>query len=245
MEKSFKIIPVIDILNSEVVHAIRGERKLYKPLKSYLLNSSNPIEVIKHLHLMYNFKEFYIADLDSIINDHPNFDLYEDLLKFSNIKIMIDPGIKDKNDLLIFSKFQFGKLILGLETLINLKIIKDAVKLIGLNQIILSIDLYKGKILTDIKGFKKKPISFLMKKIKEKGIKELILLDLFRVGQKLGGIPPLYLEILNSFNGDIFVGGGIKNYEDILNYKKHNFSGVLIATALYDGSLKIEKLKNF
>ena len=31
--KKFKIIPVIDILNSEVVHAVKGEREKYKPLK--------------------------------------------------------------------------------------------------------------------------------------------------------------------------------------------------------------------
>ena len=75
-------------------------------------------------------------------------------------------------------------------------------------------------------------------------VKNIILLDLFRVGQKIGGIPPQYLEILNNFSGDIFVGGGIKNIEDILNFKNHNFSGILIATALYDGTITAEKLWN-
>ncbi|MFX0104936.1 MAG: HisA/HisF-related TIM barrel protein, partial [Candidatus Hodarchaeota archaeon] len=77
------------------------------------------------------------------------------------------------------------------------------------------------------------------------GIETIILLDLHRVGQKFGGIPPLYLDILRNFKGDVFVGGGIKDYRDLLNYKENNFSGVLIATALYDGTIKIERIKNF
>ncbi len=32
---------------------------------------------------------------------------------------------------------------------------------------------------------------------------------------------------------------------DILNYKNLNFAGVLIATALYDGTINIEKVSNF
>ena len=196
LNKSFKVIPVIDILNSEVVHAVKGERRFYKPLKSYLFDSSNPIDIISHLHLNYNFKEFYIADLDSILNNSPNIELYKELLKISTINIMIDPGIKDKRDLQFFSEFQFDKLILGLETLTRFKVIAEAIKLIGLNNIILSIDLYKEVFLTDIKELKGKSSSFLIEKVSEEGIKELIILDLFRVGQKIGGIPPLYLSMV-------------------------------------------------
>ena len=51
------------------------------------------------------------------------------------------------------------------------------------------------------------------------------------------------MDILHNFNGDILVGGGIKNFKDILDYKEKNFSGVLIATALYDGTIDIKKLR--
>jgi uncharacterized protein related to proFAR isomerase len=43
----------------------------------------------------------------------------------------------------------------------------------------------------------------------------------------------------------VFVGGGIKNLNDILDYKEKNFAGILIATALYDGTIGIENLKGF
>ncbi|MFX1488341.1 MAG: HisA/HisF-related TIM barrel protein, partial [Promethearchaeota archaeon] len=76
-------------------------------------------------------------------------------------------------------------------------------------------------------------------------IYEIILLDLFRVGQKLGGIPSSYIDLKEAFKGNIFVGGGIKDYQDLLLYKQTNFAGVLIATALYDGTINIEKVREF
>ena len=103
--------------------------------------------------------------------------------------------------------------------------------------------MFKGKIITKINDLKNETPLNVVLKLKNLGVRELILLDLFRVGQKLGGIPPLYLKIRNIFDGNILVGGGIKNFDDLLNYYRNSFSGVLLATALYDGSIKVEKLK--
>jgi len=241
----FKIIPVIDILNSEAVHAVKGERNKYKPLKSKIFKTSNPIEIIKDLKQQICFYEFYIADLDAIIKKKPNLDLYIEILETLNVNIMIDPGIRNRKDLLIFSKFDFNKLILGLETIGDFQIISDAINIVGNDKLIVSIDMCKGKIISSIKEIKNQIPLKVIKKIEEIGIREIILLDLYRVGQKLGGIPLSYQEILRSFKGNILVGGGIKNFNDIISYKERNFSGVLIATALYDGSLNIDKLKSF
>ena len=115
----------------------------------------------------------------------------------------------------------------------------------GKSKLVVSIDMYKEKVISNARGLRNKSIIEIIKKIEEIGIKELILLDLFRVGQKIGGIPQQFLEIQGSFKGSIYVGGGIKDYKDIQNFKDHNFAGVLIATALYDGTINIEKVSNF
>ena len=242
---SFKVIPVLDILNSEAVHALKGERNNYKPLKSKLFKSSNPFNILEVLSLNYKFRDFYIADLDAIINRSPNHQLLKNFLRISGIKIMIDPGIKDVGDILLFSKYNIDKLIIGLETVKSLETIKKAFSIMGKSRLIVSIDMYKEKVISSARGLRNKNIKEITQKIEEIGIKELILLDLFRVGQKMGGIPQQYLEIQDSFKGNIYVGGGIKDYKDILNYKNLNFAGVLIATALYDGTLNIEKVRNF
>ena len=45
--KNLKVIPVIDILNGIVVHAVRGKRREYQPLQSILCKSVEPLEVAK------------------------------------------------------------------------------------------------------------------------------------------------------------------------------------------------------
>jgi len=243
--KRFKIIPVIDILNSKAVHAKKGERTKYKPLKSYLFQSSNPVEIIRILRKKYNFELFYIADLDSIIKKAPNFQILKEISKISNIDFILDPGIVDLEDISNFLRFRIKNLIIGLETIKNFKTIIQSLQILNQNNIIISIDMYNGQILSNAKDIKTQSPIKLIKKIESLGIKKIILLDLFRVGQKIGGIPQLYLDILHNFNGDVYVGGGIKNYTDILNIKEQNFSGVLIATALYDGTIEIENLRYF
>ncbi len=80
----FRVIPVLDILNSEVVHAVKGERAKYQPLKSKILNSSNPIIAAKILAEKYCFNEIYIADLDSIVKKKPNLKIITLILKIRN-----------------------------------------------------------------------------------------------------------------------------------------------------------------
>ena len=241
--KSFSIIPVIDILNSSAVHAIKGERVNYKPLQSPLFQSSDPVDIIRTMSKKFNFYEFYIADLDSIIKGIPNFKLINKILDLSKIELIIDPGIVDLKGVNQFKDIQIKRLIIGLETIKSYKVLSQSLEIINPEKVIVSVDMYKEQILTKAKDIMNHTPIDLVKKIESLGVKSIILLDLFRVGQKIGGIPALYLEILQNFSGDIFIGGGIKNIEDILNYKDHNFSGILIATALYDGSINIEKLR--
>lgn len=241
----FRIIPVIDILNSQAVHAIKGEREKYKPLKSVLINNSNPTRIALKLKNKYLFNEFYIADLDAILQKKPNITIISKILDIPGVEIMIDPGIKTKKNAEKYFKLNLKSLILGLETLRDLKVIMECLELFDTNRIVVSIDMYNEVIQTNIREFKNQDIPEIVRKIEDLGVVNIILLDLFKVGQKMGGISALYLKIREQFNGEILIGGGIKDLQDIKDYKSNNFSGVLIGTALHDGSIKIEELRNF
>jgi len=242
--RNFRIIPVIDILNNIAVHAIKGERSKYKPLKSHLFDSHDPLDIINILKQKIEISFLYIADLDAIINKNPNYQLLNEISKIKDIDIMIDLGISQYDDILNFLKYRIKYLIVGLETIDNIEALGKIIKKLGNNKIILSIDMYKEKLLTKISSFRNQNPLKIITMLQELGINKIILLDLFKVGQKLGGISPLYLKIRNKFSGDIYVGGGIKDWADIEEFYKNKFSGVLIGTALYDGSINYQKLSN-
>ncbi len=241
----FRIIPVIDILNSQAVHAIKGEREKYKPLKSVLINDSNPTQIALKLKNKYLFNEFYIADLDAILQRKPNIAILSKILDIPGVEIIIDPGIKIAKNAEKYFKLNLKSLILGLETLRDPEVISECLKLFDINKIVVSVDMYNEVIQTNIKELKDKDVLEVIGKIEDLGVVKIILLDLFKVGQKMGGISKLYLKIREKFNGEILVGGGIKDLQDIKEYESNNFSGVLIGTALHDGSIKIEELRNF
>lgn len=243
--KNFRIIPVLDLLNSTAVHAIKGERAKYKPLKPIFINSSNPIKISKVLLESFKFEEIYIADLNSIMLNGSNLNQIKQIINQTKAKILLDPGIRDKENIVQIFNIPINKLILGIETINNLDLIKKALDIYGPKNILISIDMYDKRVLSPIKEFKNGNPMDLTKVLGDLGVKDIILLDLYRVGQKMGGIPPIYIKIKNQFKGNILVGGGIKNIQDIVDYKNHKFSGVLIGTALYDGTLsknQIEKM---
>jgi len=125
------------------------------------------------------------------------------------------------------------------------EIIREGLKIFGKLNVIVSVDMFKGKLISKIKELKTQNPIEVVSTLKKFGVKELILLDLFRVGQKIGGIPSIYLKIRRIFKGAVLVGGGIKDFGDMLNYYNNKFTGVLVATALYDGSISIDNLKIF
>ena len=173
----FRIIPVIDILNSKAVHAVRGERAKYIPLETVFFKSSDPLEMIKTLKLKHNFEEIYLADLDAIINKNPNYEILSKLSELQDLNIILDPGILESKDILKYSKFNIEKLILGLETINSFEVIKDGLNYLNTEEIVISVDMFKGKIITKISELKNETPLNIVLKLMNLGVREIILLD--------------------------------------------------------------------
>ena len=240
--KGFKIIPVLDLLDGSIVHAVKGIRENYKPLDSYLFDYPDPNIIISVLYNKYKFNEFYVADLNAIMRSEPNHEIILKILEKPYINMLLDPGIKELEDVIQFSSLGIKNLILGLETLENKDIILKSIQLDLFKKLYVSIDMYSEKITTRIQEYQYSPISEIVNDLGNLGVSRIILLDLKRVGSKEGGVPELYKEIRRIFEGEILVGGGIKNLNDISVYHQFGFSGVLIGTALYDGTINLKEM---
>ena len=60
------IIPVIDIRGGVAVRAVAGERAHYRPIKSPLADSPDPVAVARGYQSVFPFPTLYLADLDGI-----------------------------------------------------------------------------------------------------------------------------------------------------------------------------------
>lgn len=239
-----QVIPVIDILNGVVVHAVRGRRNQYLPLQSALCNSANPLEVARAFRNL-GFSRLYIADLDAILNGNTDFSTIKCIADKTGLKLMIDAGVntiaKAKNLL----DNGASQVIIGTETLSSKGFVGEAVKQFGGDRVFVSLDLKDGVVLAP-RGFNgnRDPLC-LLEEFEELGVSRVIVLDLARVGSAEGVNTSFLKQAIARLELEIYVGGGVRNLDDLAALKNLGVSGVLLATALHSGKISIEQLGGF
>ena len=86
-----KLIPVMDLMSGQVVHARRGERDRYRPIQSTLCPSAAPEAILQAFVENFQCDTVYIADLDAIRFQRPQLVLIETLKRrFPSIQLWLD-----------------------------------------------------------------------------------------------------------------------------------------------------------
>jgi Uncharacterized protein related to proFAR isomerase (HisA) len=95
-----RCIFVMDIYNSKVVHAVRGERSRYRSINTFsrVVSTPDPIEIIEILAP----KEVYVADLNRLSGSGDNLKTIERIS--SKAITMADIGISTLSDLSLSSR---------------------------------------------------------------------------------------------------------------------------------------------
>lgn len=237
-----KIVPVIDILNSLAVHAVRGNRNEYQPLKSVLCPSANPLDVALAFR-EFGFNELYVADLDGIMAGRPNFAVLRQIAETTGLKLMVDAGIADFERARKVLKSHVAKVIIGTETLPDINFMAEAAKVLGSERVVVSLDLKGEQVVSGFGlGIFANPLD-LLRKFEGAGIDQIIVLDLTRVGSGEGVNLPFLKEVLKNQSIKVFVGGGVRDIGDLLELQKAGVFGVLVATALHSGKISFEELR--
>ncbi|MCZ7384796.1 MAG: HisA/HisF-related TIM barrel protein [Candidatus Methanoperedens sp.] len=227
----FRIIFVLDILNGNAVHAVRGERAKYQPVKgSVVCGSSAPLDIISTIMPT----EVYIADLDYLQHLGDNFALIGQISEMT--KTMVDIGPENIDDVKKCARIA-DTVIIGTETATFDLIAAVAERFPG--RINVSIDMKNGKVLTKDRKLEMKPRE-LIKKLNDYDIKDIIILELSKVGTSAGIDVDFFKEVAGLSNHNILVGGGIRDMDDIHALEKIGISGALVATAVHNGKIPVE-----
>jgi len=237
-----KIIPVIDVLNGIAVHGIKGERKRYQPLKSLLCPSSEPVELASVFDSL-GFTDLYLADLDAILGKSVNFNIYNQIITKTSLDLMVDAGVSDIATVEEVLETGVSKIVIGTETLYRLDFVSHAVNTFGNDRIVVSIDQKGGKILS-LSDFISMGVLSLAQKLVDLGVRQIILLDLDRVGTEYGANQELLRNILDVTEVDLLVGGGITSLQELKELKTLDIYGALVATVLHKGKITIDELKS-
>lgn len=220
------IIPVIDIYQGQVVHAVRGQRDHYQPVRSGLCEGSDPSAIVQAILNVYPFTTLYIADLDGIRSNTGNSHVIDQLQQqFPQLVFWLDAGKFKKED---FSGTHNDSItqVIGSETGVGPEMIHF---LTGISpEPVLSLDFKEAVFSGDTRLLQQPDV----------WPENIIIMNLARVGSSEGpDIELLFKTNALSAGKNIYMAGGVRNVTDLRMLKNTGVAGALIATALHNGSL--------
>jgi phosphoribosylformimino-5-aminoimidazole carboxamide ribotide isomerase len=225
------IIPVIDILDEIVVHAVAGQRDQYQPLVSRLTTSTNLFNV--HQALIPDEKNHpcYIADLNGI-KDGVSCESTCQFIQSTRKSLWIDSGIRTIGDCAWIEPFHHVAVVLGTETLDSIDTAIESLKRLGTQRAILSIDCFKR--LDD------SVISSWLDRWQSAGGQHVIWLDIAAIGRE-GAAPSIdFCDWFQRYPQlSHYPGGGVRDRSDVDRCLASGATGVLVATALHNGSISM------
>lgn len=235
------IIPAIDILDNEAVRLYKGD---YSQKTVY---SKAPWELIMAFEKT-GAKLVHIVDLNGARNaSDTNRDTIIKMKKACpELKIELGGGIRDMEKLKFYEGLGIDRFILGTAAVIYPDFLEAALKYVGKERLVVSVDAFEG--IVRIAGWEEKTkLTYmdLMSKLSSQGIQNIVFTDISHDGTLSGPNLNSYREILDSFDFDLIASGGISSMKDILDLTslqaKKNLYGIITGKAIYEGRLNLQE----
>jgi phosphoribosylformimino-5-aminoimidazole carboxamide ribotide isomerase len=231
------VIPVIDLSSGVAVHAVRGERERYRPLRSGLVAGSDPLRVARAFRQELGVDELYVADLDAIAGEPLDAEALAALAQ--EARVIVDAGVTGLAAARSLLELGAARVVIGTETLADAAALE---RLVGLPRV-LSLDLRDGRVLSrDSELARLAPVDALARLAQS--VTEVIVLDLARVGSGAGPQVELVGELRARFPDlELLAGGGVRDLADLRALAEAGAAGALVATALHGGRIGAAELQ--
>ena len=223
-----RCVAVVDLKAGQVVHAMRGDRQHYAPVRSRLCASADPRAVVAALRDRLHVGAFYVADLDAIQRCGTSRELIADLVaEHADCEWWIDADFGAPSRLEAYLQQPNVKAVIGSE---SLQAADELAAVLGAlprpADAILSLDHRAGHCMGPA-ALWQAPASWPAK---------VIAMNLDRVGAGAG--PDLALNArLRALAQAVVAAGGVRDAQDLALLEEAGVSDVLLATALHDGRI--------
>lgn len=247
------VIPVLDLLNGVVARGVAGQRNEYRPVTSRLAPKPDPLIVARAFRSEFDLTELYVADLDAILHDRPNWGVHRALAQ-DGFSIMVDAGLRDVGRAHQILETGTSAVIAALETSPGPQHLRRLCDRFGPDRVIFSLDLRDGRpmgasvpegtawtavrVVRSVRDASPSPFDIAERAVAE-GITRMIVLDVAQVGTS-GGVRTAELcrRLRERFPElRLITGGGVRSIADMRPLEKLGLEGILVASALHDGTL--------
>lgn len=238
-----RLIPVMDLLAGVVVHAVKGERERYQPIRSVLVDTAEPLAVANAFLEKLGSPEIYVADLDALQGHGHHRPLIARLANQKKGRLLVDAGATDPEGALRVLASGADKVIIGAETLASWEALLAIRAAVPAERLVFSLDMRAGRVLSRCSRLAALSPLEALAALHQAGWQEVILLDLARVGTGAGMDRLLISEARRRFPGlALLVGGGIRDANDLAELRAVGVAGALVATALHQGTITLQHI---
>ncbi|MGD0217778.1 MAG: HisA/HisF-related TIM barrel protein [Desulfobaccales bacterium] len=231
-----RIIPVLDLMNGQVVQAVRGEREHYRPVQSVLVSEAKPLSVARALQDETGCEQFYIADLDAIMGRGGQGEIVQELANGLEAELWVDAAINDAVSARRMLETGANRVIVCSETLSDWNALRAIRSSLPAERLLFSIDILTGLVQSRSPFLHGQDPLVWLDLLSQEGWSQFILLTLNQVGT---GDGPDW-ELIRTANRlfpqlSLIAGGGVRTLQDLQQLAALNVSGVLVATSLHRG----------
>jgi phosphoribosylformimino-5-aminoimidazole carboxamide ribotide isomerase len=229
------IVPVLDLKGGIVVHARRGQRANYDPLRSPLVDGCEPVEVARTLCAVCRTRNLYVADLDALAGkpvDEPTLAALGAVAE-----PWVDAGATTPERAGALARAGAARNVVGTESL-GPDALTGRFLAAPAPPRVLSVDLREGRVVSPDPQLAGRDPAAAVPLATALGVRELLVIDLARVGSGSG--PPLRAvkQLADALPGvAIYAGGGVRDDDDLRALESAGAAGALVATALHEGRL--------
>jgi phosphoribosylformimino-5-aminoimidazole carboxamide ribotide isomerase len=224
------------------VHAVRGERERYRPLRSELVAGSDPVRVARGVREALGLDELYVADLDAIAGGPPQSEVVAALAR--EARVMVDAGVTEVAAVRLLLELGAARVVIGTETLEDRAALERLRAALPDAPLVLSLDLRAGRVLSPDSELARLGAAEALARLGQSGVSEVIVLDLARVGTDAGPDVALVRELRSRFPElELLAGGGVRDLADLRAVAEAGAGGALVATALHSGAIGPDELR--
>jgi phosphoribosylformimino-5-aminoimidazole carboxamide ribotide isomerase len=230
-----RVIPVIDLKAGRAVHAVRGERERYRPVRGVIAGEDgDPLSLARAFRSELALDELYVADLDAISGDGGHGSSIGALAR--EARVMVDAGVSEPERARGLLRLGAHRVVVGTETLTGPDALDRLLVELPEGAVVLSADLRDGRALSPHPQLAGLPALDAVARLHRPGLREAIVLDLARVGSGAGPDVRLIAELHAAFPDlELLAGGGVRDEKDLRALGDAGAAGALVATALHGG----------
>ena len=237
-----RVIPVIDLKGGVAVHAVRGERERYRPVRSRIVAGSDPLELTRAVRDRFGLDEVYVADLDAITGGPGNDEVVAALA--GEARAMVDAGTSTARAVARVLDLGAARVIVGTESLPGVDAFRALRAAVPDAPLVVSLDLRAGRVLSPDPALAAAGAADALARLVDAGAREAIVLDLARVGSGEGPDVALLADLHARLpDVDLLAGGGVRDASDLRALADAGAAGALVATALHGGAIAVGEVR--